>query len=33
MYTSEFKDVSDFFEKPLDPRNPKFILKQPSDLR
>jgi len=31
MFTTQFKDAKDFFEKPLDPKNPKFTLKQSRD--
>ncbi|WP_147406135.1 hypothetical protein [Aquimarina sp. BL5] len=31
MFTTQFKNVSDFFEKPLDAKNPKFTLKQARD--
>jgi len=31
MYTTQFRDASDFFEKPLDTKNPKFTLKQSTD--
>ena len=31
MFTTQFRNVSDFFEKPLDSKNPKFTLKQSRD--
>ncbi|WP_378181941.1 hypothetical protein [Aquimarina sp. SS2-1] len=31
MFTTQFKNVTDFFEKPLDSKNPKFTLKQSRD--
>lgn len=31
MFTTQFKDAADFFEKPLDTKNPKFTLKQSRD--
>ncbi|MFD2564144.1 hypothetical protein [Aquimarina rubra] len=31
MFTTQFRNVADFFEKPLDAKNPKFILKQSRD--
>ncbi|MHA7056050.1 hypothetical protein ACWGOQ_0002435 [Aquimarina sp. M1] len=31
MFTTQFKNVADFFEKPLDDKNPQFTLKQSRD--